>query len=335
MSETEIINEEPNIPEPRMSEEDKFFGQTTEIQTEVDEGLSVEIVDDTPEEDRRSPKVETPEVEVTDDTVDQEITDYSKRAGDRINKLKYEYHEERRAKEAAVRESQEAVQRLQSLLSENKKLQAMVDQGGEVLNKQAANNAVWAKQNAQALYKAAYEAGDAEKMAEAQEQLSKAVLAEQTAGKMAENVQEEIIKNIPEEEVKQPTDPALQAWSSKNPWFMGTDPTHREMTSYAMYLDQSLKQQGIDPSTQAETYYAKIDEEMRSKYPNFFGVTPPIEIQEEPPKRQPQTVVAPTSRDSGTKKPSQVRLTQTQVKIARQLGISPEQYANQLLKEQT
>ena len=61
MSETEIINEEPNIPEPRMSEEDKFFGQTTEIQTEVDEGLSVEIVDDTPEEDRRPPKVETPE----------------------------------------------------------------------------------------------------------------------------------------------------------------------------------------------------------------------------------------------------------------------------------
>ena len=87
----------------------------------------------------------------------------------------------------------------------------MVDQGGEVLNKQAANNAVWAKQNAQALYKAAYEAGDAEKMAEAQEQLSKAVLAEQTASKMAENVQEEIIKNIPEEEVQKPTDPALQA----------------------------------------------------------------------------------------------------------------------------
>ena len=99
-------------------------------------------------------------------------------------------------------------------------------------------------------------------------------------------------------------------------------------------LDQSLKQQGVDPSTQAETYYAKIDEEMRSKYPNFFGVTPPVEIQEETPKRQPQTVVAPTTRDSGAKKPSQVRLTQTQVKIARQLGISPEQYANQLLKEQ-
>jgi len=334
MSETEIINEEPNIPEPKTSEEDKFFGQTTEIATDIDKELSVEIVDDTPEDDRRTPRDESLEPETNDETVDQEIGDYSKRAGDRINKLKYEYHEERRAKESALRESTEAVQRLQSLLSENKKLQAMVDQGGEVLNKQAANNALWAKQNAQAMYKAAYEAGDPEQMALAQENLSKAVLAEQTAGNMAVNVQEEIVRNIPQEEVKAPTDPALQSWANKNPWFMGTDSTHREMTSYAMYLDQNLKQQGVDPSTQAETYYAKIDNEMRNKYPNFFGVTPPVEIQGEIPKRQPSTVVAPTSRDSGSKKPSQVRLTQTQVKIARQLGISPEQYANQLLKEQ-
>ena len=82
------------------------------------------------------------------------------------------------------------------LEAENKKLQAMVDQGGEVLNKQAANNAVWAKQNAQAMYKTAYEAGDADKMAEAQELLSKAVLAEQTATNMASNVQQEIEKEL-------------------------------------------------------------------------------------------------------------------------------------------
>ena len=55
--------------------------------------------------------------------------------------------------------------------------------------------------------------------------------------------------------------------------------------------------------------------------------------QEETPKRQPSTVVASATRDSGNKKPTQIRLTQTQVKLARQLGISPEQYANQLLKE--
>ena len=86
MSETEIIHEEPNIPDtPRMSEEDKFFGKTTEVDNSIVEGLEVEVVDDTPEEDRRPPKDETAETEVSDDALDAEITDYSKRSVYRIN----------------------------------------------------------------------------------------------------------------------------------------------------------------------------------------------------------------------------------------------------------
>ena len=88
---------------------------------------------------------------------------------------------------------------------------------------------------------------------------------------------------------------------------MGTDPAHREMTSYAMYLDQSLKQQGVDPSTQAETYYAKIDEEMRSKYPKFFWINSTSGSTGRNNKTTTSTVVAPTTRESGKKKPSQVR----------------------------
>jgi hypothetical protein len=76
---------------------------------------------------------------------------------------------------------------------------------------------------------------------------------------------------------------------------------------------------------------------MRKEYPNFFGVqveqTTDVVYETRTPKRQPSTVVASATRDSGNKKPSQIRLTQTQVKLARQLGITPEQYANQLLKE--
>ena len=226
-------------------------------------------------------------------------------------------------------------------MNENQKLQAFVDQGGEVLNKQAANNALWAKQNAQAMYKTAYEAGDADKMAEAQELLSKAVLAEQTATNMASNVQQEIEKElvIPEAEEtpqQQQVDPELQKWAAKNPWFMGSEPVHKEMTSYAMYVDQTIKAKGIDPITQADKYYEEVDIAMRNQFPNFFGVaTESVEAPEEPTKRQPSTVVATASRESSNKKPSQVRLTQTQVRLARQLGISPEQYANQLLKEAT
>ena len=340
MSETEIINEEPVIEESvKQSEEDKFFGKQTQIDNTIPEGLEVEVIDDTPQEDRRPAKEETTsEVpDVDDETLDKEISDYSERAGKRIAQIKYEYHEERRAKEAATRESQEAVKRLQTLLSENQRLQAMVEQGGEVLNKQAYNNALWAKQNAQAAFQKAYEEGNAEDMTKAQELLSKATLAEQQSANMAQNLQQQIAQNLPPQEMQpaQP-DPDMQAWAQKNPWFMGSEPVHKEMTSYAMYVDQSLQAKGIDPAAKSQEYYDEVDKAMRNQFPTFFGAPSQEEVevpQEEAPKRQPSTVVASATRDSGNKKPSQIRLTQTQVKLARQLGISPEQYANQLLKE--
>ena len=340
MSETEIINEEPNIPQTvPQSQEDKFFGQTTEINNEIPEGLEVEIINDTPEEDRRPKKAEDTTPEVDDEAVDKEISDYSKKAGDRIAKIKYEYHEERRAKEAASRESKEAIARLQTLMSENQRLQTMVEQGGEVLNKQAHNNALWAKQNASIEFKKAYEEGDADGMTKAQEALSKATLAEQQSPNMAQTLQNQIASNMPQQAPiaqQQQVDPDMQAWAQKNPWFMGSEPVHQEMSSYAMYLDQSLQAKGIDPASKSQEYYSEVDKEMRQKFPTFFGVTSTNEtemFQGETPKRQPSTVVASATRDSGNKKPTQIRLTQTQVKLARQLGISPEQYANQLLRE--
>jgi len=342
MSKAEIINEEPNFDEPAVqTKEDQFFGKQTQIDHTIPDDLEVTIVDDTPAQDQgKKPRAEDTPVEVDDDVVDKEIADYSKRAADRIAKIKYEYHEERRAKEAATRESKEAVQRLQILMSENKKLQAMVDQGGEVLNKQAHNNALWAKQNAQAEFKRAYDEGDADAMTKAQEMIAKATLAEQQSMNMAQSVQAEIAKKLPVEEPVQQTqelDPDMKAWSSKNPWFMSTVPEHQEMSSYALTIDQRLRNQGILPEQDAQKYYAEVDKAMRKEYPSFFGVqveeTADVVHETNTPKRQPSTVVASATRDSGNKKPSQIRLTQTQVRLARQLGISPEQYANQLLKE--
>ena len=341
MSKAEIINEEPNfegvVPQ---TQEDQFFGKQTEIDNKIPDDLEVTIIDDTPEEDRRPAKAEDASPEVDDDVVDKEIADYSKRAADRISKIKYEYHEERRAKEAAARESKEAVARLQTMMSENQRLQAMVEQGGEVLNKQAHNNALWAKQNAQAEFKKAYEEGDADAMTKAQEMIARATLAEQQSNNMAENVQAEVTKNMPVQQPatqQQELDPDMKAWSSKNPWFMSTVPEHQEMSSYALTIDQRLRNQGIMPEKDAQKYYAEVDRNMRNEYPNFFGVqveeTAEVVNEAGTTKRQPSTVVASATRDSGNKKPSQVRLTQTQVKLARQLGISPEQYANQLLKE--
>ena len=341
MSKAEIINEEPNFEGVvSQTQEDQFFGKQTEIDNKIPDDLEVTIIDDTPEEDRRPAKAEDASPEVDDDVVDKEIADYSKRAADRISKIKYEYHEERRAKEAAARESKEAVARLQTMMSENQRLQAMVEQGGEVLNKQAHNNALWAKQNAQAEFKKAYEEGDADAMTKAQEMIARATLAEQQSNNMAQSVQAEVTKNMPvqkQAEPKQELDPEMKEWSSKNPWFMSTVPEHQEMSSYALTIDQRLRNQGIMPEKDAQKYYAEVDRYMRNEYPNFFGVqvdqTAEVVSEAGTTKRQPSTVVASATRDSGNKKPSQVRLTQTQVKLARQLGISPEQYANQLLKE--
>ena len=341
MSKAEIINEEPNfegvVPQ---TQEDQFFGKQTEIDNKIPDDLEVTIIDDTPQEDRRPAKADDASPEVDDDVVDKEIADYSKRAADRISKIKYEYHEERRAKEAAARESKEAVARLQTMMSENQRLQAMVEQGGEVLNKQAHNNALWAKQNAQAEFKKAYEEGDADAMTKAQEMIARATLAEQQSNNMAQNVQAEVTKNMPVQQPatqQQELDPEMKEWSSKNPWFMSTVPEHQEMSSYALTIDQRLRNQGINPEEDSQKYYAEVDKNMRNEYPNFFGVqvdqTAEVVSETGTTKRQPSTVVASATRDSGNKKPSQVRLTQTQVKLARQLGISPEQYANQLLKE--
>ena len=324
-------------PVPEQTSEDKFFGVANEINTSPTKDIEVEVIDERPEEDRRPPKVETTEELVDDDSLDQEIADYSKKAGERINKIKYEFHEERRAKEQALRESQEATRALKTLMSENQKLQSVVTQGGDVLNQQALNNAQWAKYNAQEKFKKAYEEGNAEVMAGAQAELAQATLAEQQAGNYAEQLQTNVVSQYvePQQEIEKPSDPEMDAWSKKNPWFMGTDPAHKEMTSFAMYVDQSLQANGIDPAKDSQKYYSEIDVKMKQQFPNFFGVTQqPMETEEVEitPKRQVTNPVAPATRNSG-KSPRKIHLTQSQVALAKRLNITPEQYANQLLKE--
>jgi len=344
MSDPQIINEEPVINEPQ-SEEDKFFGVSTEINSDSADDIQIEVVDDTPEEDRGRQKREGSGEKVDNDSIDAEISDYSQRAADRITEIKHEYHQERRAKEEAKRISQEAATRLKSLLHENQRLQTMVEKGGEALNKTAYNNALWAKQSATEAYKKAYEEGDADAMAKSQELLSQATLAEQQAGGTAQQVQAHVARSLPAQPQvpQQPArqlDPDMEKWANKNPWFMNnSDPNHSLMTSYAMVVDQELTLKGIDPKIpeKVEQYYSEVDKAMRERFPNFFGVQQGNDsgmvVEQGTPKRQPQTVVASATRDSGNKNPTQVRLTKTQVAFARQLGLSPEKYANQVLKE--
>jgi hypothetical protein len=337
----EIVNEEP-VETERQSSEDRFFGVTTEINTGSSEDVEIEIIDDVPEEEKR-PKKSKDSSSGSDEEIDAEISNYSKRAGDRINQLTYQYNEEKRSKGQAERVAAEAAERVKTLMADNQRLEQMVSQGGDVLNKTAHNNALWAKQSATESYKKAYEEGDADAMAKAQELLSQATLAEQQSGSTAQNVHSHILRNmpaqaqIPEQQVERKLDPDMERWARKNPWFMGSEPFQKQMTSYSLYIDQVLVEKGIDPKTRADEYYSEVDSAMRKQFPEFFGAqndsNSEMVVNVEPQKPQPQTVVASVTRDSGNKKPTQIRLTKTQVAFARQLGISPEKYANQLLKE--
>ena len=329
MSKTEIINEEPVDTGPQSSE-DKFFGVTTEINSELSDEIEVQVVDDFVEE---KPKPKNDKVD--NDEVDAEISNYSQRASDRINEIKYQYHEERRAKESSEQIAQEAAQRLQTVMQENQRLQQMVEQGGNVLNQTAYNNALWAKQSATEKYKKAYDEGDAEAMAQAQELLSKATLAEQQAGQTAQQVQNHIIQSMPGEptqniaQPKKNLDPDMDKWARQNPWFMGQEPFQQEMTAYALAIDVSLRNEGILPENNPDEYYSSVDSSMKQRFPKFFGVQQESDsemvVDSGTPRRQPQTVVASATRDSGNKKPTQIRLNKAQVALARQLGITPEQ----------
>ena len=149
-------------------------------------------------------------------------------------------------------------------------------------------------------------------------------------------VMQQASQNLPP--IKEPTvnrpqlDPDMQAWSDKNPWFMNNaDPVHQRMTSYAMYLDQEVRGQGTDPTTNAVDYYAKIDKEMKIRFPDFFGVQPQATGVVETDSRQPASGVAPTTRSNG-KKPRKVSLSKDQIRVASQLNISTQAYDAQYLK---
>ena len=277
------------------------------------EGEDIEVVDDTPEEDRGRPPMTEPPAEVTDD----ELEKYSDSVKKRIQHFSKGYHEERRAKEAALREREEALRFAHKLVEENKKLQGSLGQGQQALLEQAkkvvANEIEQAKQK----LKEAHEAFDTEAIIAAQEELTAAkIRAERVNNFRPAPLQEErpVVQPAPIPQV-QPDSKAL-AWQKANPWFG----SNRRMTALAMEVHNELVGNGIDPTS--DTYYAQINAEVRKVFPDAFP--------SEKPSRSKNGVVAPATRSTAPKK---IVLTQTQVSLAKRLGLTPEQYARAVAEE--
>ena len=282
-----------------------------------DNSIEIDVVDDTPEEDRGRPE-RTGEPY---DPSDEEIEEYSEGVQKRIKKLRFEFHEERRAKEKAERENTEAFTYAQRLLEENNQIKEALQQHQEVLQKSQSERLATEVAAQRRRYKDAYESGDAEELAAAQEDLSRAVASHD---RISSAPPPQRLQAAPPPEQPAPqVDPKAQDWLKKNSWF-GED---RTMTGYAYGLhEQLVTQEGIDPRTDA--YYERIDNEMRTRFPERFGEAPSSSGN----GASLGNVVAPATRGTG-KGPRKISLTQTQVALAKRLGITPEQYAQQVLKD--
>jgi hypothetical protein len=294
-----------------------------------DDGFEIEVVDDTPEEDRGKPRrAEGTEPQIPND---EEIENYNENVQKRIKQLKYEFHEERRAKEEAARLQDEALRYAEQIKQENDKLKRTINDGEAVLVNQAKGRVDAQLEKARAAYKSAYETGDPDALIEAQEAIAKLSVEkdkyESYRPKPAPKAQPEPqYQQQAQQPMRQPSQMGID-WAKDNPWFgphsSGYDP---EMTGYAYGVHEKLIRNGIAPDT--EDYYNKIDDAMRSVFPDKFDDG---HIEESAPQRQTGNVVAPAARSG--KKPRKVQLTSTQVSLAKRLGLSNEQYAAQLMKE--
>ena len=280
----------------------------------------IEVVDDTPEEDRgRKPMVEPPK-EVTD----EELAKYDESVQKRIKHFTKGYHEERRAKETAEREKEEALRLAQAVLEENKKLKGSVNQNQTALLEQAKRVVSNEVETAKRMYKEAYESGDSDKLVEAQEALTIAkIRADKVNNFKPAPLQEE---ETPVQIAQQPTraapvDEKLLAWQDQNQWFG----SNKRMTAYALGLHEDLVAEGI-PSGSDE-YYKRIDTDIRQRFSDQFGAEESVDAK---PQRTKSNIVAPATRSTAPKK---IVLTQTQVNLAKRLGVPLELYARKVAEE--
>jgi hypothetical protein len=280
------------------------------------DAVEIEVVDDAPPEDRGRKPGPPPE-EVSDD----ELTKYSEDVQKRIKKFTKGYHDERRAKEQAFREREEALRVAQAMLEENRQLKGSLGQNQQIIVDQAKKSVAVEVEEAKRKLKAAHESFDTDQIVEAQEALTAAKMrAERLEFTRPQALQ-------PEENAVQMPQPApVQAdqkaseWQKQNPWFGSDD----EMTAFALGLHQKLVKQGIDPKS--DEYYEKINSRMRQVFPDEFGE----ETEVSPKPRAKANVVAPATRSTA---PRKIVLTASQQAIAKRLGVPLELYAKPKIQQ--
>jgi hypothetical protein len=282
-----------------------------------DEGVEVEV--EAAEEPAGQEVVEEPEAqEPAAESGDDELDSYSNKVQARIKKLTERYRKEERDREEAVRLAQQLLQENENLKSRVQNLdKGYLSEYGTRIDAQV--------ETAKRLYKEAYDAGDTDKMFEAQEALSKMSI-EQERLRIAKQRSEQVSNQAPvaqqQAPVQQPIappapkpDPKAQSWAEKNDWF-GSD----EVMTYAAFgIHRKLvEEEGFDPSS--EEYYTEVDRRMRSEFPNKFQA-------KKSSGAQVASAGASASRSTAKTGRRSVKLSPSQIAMAKRLNVPLEEYA--------
>ena len=279
--------------------------ELTEVELPETEEDQEEVVEDEPQEKAKK---------------SEEIEDYSEGVQKRIAKLTFKIREAERREQAAI----DYAKSVQDELNKTKNKLSKTDQN---LYDEYKGRVGSELQYAQDRYKKAYENGDTDAMLEAQKQIAKLAVEEESLNRVRAKqpeVQEQVVdvdKEIqsrlqPQQQVRVQADPKAQQWAKKNSWF-GSDVAMT--TSAFAFHRQLVEQEGYDPTS--DEYYSEVDRRMAEAFPHKLGKTQQNTVNE---------VVAGSSRGSTTARTRsrrKVQLTPSQVAIAKRLGVPLEEYA--------
>ncbi len=311
-----LDKEEFKFPDEKV--EDKK--DDVEFEVEGEGKPEIEVVDDTPEEDRGRAPMKEPPKELTDD----ELNKYDEGVRKRIQHFTKGYHEERRAKETALREKDEAFRLAQQIVEENKRLKGSLSTNQNALLEQAKRSVANDMESARQKYKTAYESGDSDALVSAQEEMTSVKLKADKINSFrpAPLQEEENAVQTRQQVYQEPrVDPKLISWKDENQWFG----ENKRMTAYALGLHEDLINEGIPAGT--DEYYRRINSDIRERFSDQFESGKQADAQT-PSKTS--NNVAPATRSTAPKK---IVLTKTQVDLAKRLGLTNEQYARAVAAE--
>jgi hypothetical protein len=308
-----------------------------DLKARAEDNFEIEIEDDTPIPDRGRKPMKEP----VEDPTEDELASYDEKVQARMKKFTRGYHDERRAKEAALREREAAETYARQVIEENKKLQQQLSSGSKVFIEQSQSSAAIELETAKKKYKEAYEAGDVDALTDAQAEIAEATLKlDKTRGMKPIEVEDREFKPTQPTQPDQPNlTPRTQRWIDNNSDWWGKDD---EMTMAAMGIDRKLQKEYGADYVGTEEYFQTIDKTMRKRFPEHFEGDQSYEEDEPPPKKRTSepadedepprrakssTVVAPAARSTP---PNRIRLKASEAATARRLGVPIEEYAKQV-----